>query len=166
MVTEKFSCRDRSERCGDQHRLDFGPGHLVRQCASVAQSGSRDQRLRGAARQGLPWPVRFLRHSASARHRRQLAGDRIHALDVLKADGIGLSTNYGDKWPGDPAYAPVFDELNRRKAVVYFHPTGPNCCRDLIPNVPYVLTELPHDTTRAITSGRTNAIAVLPRLKA
>ena len=30
--------------------------------------------------------------------------------------------------------------------------TGPNCCRDLIPNVPYVLTELPHDTTRAITS--------------
>jgi predicted TIM-barrel fold metal-dependent hydrolase len=75
-----------------------------------------------------------------------------YALDVLKADGIGFSTNYGDKWPGDPAYAPVFDELNRRKAVVYFHPTGPMCCRDLIPNVPYVLTELPHDTTRAITS--------------
>jgi len=46
----------------------------------------------------------------------------------------------------------VFEELNRRKAVVYFHPTGPNCCRDLIPNVPYVITELPHDTTRAITS--------------
>jgi predicted TIM-barrel fold metal-dependent hydrolase len=75
-----------------------------------------------------------------------------YSLDVLKADGIGLSTNYGDKWPGDPAYAPVFDELNRRKAIVYFHPTGANCCRDLIPNVPYVLTELPHDTTRAITS--------------
>ena len=75
-----------------------------------------------------------------------------YALDVLKADGIGLSTNYGDKWPGDPAYAPVFDELNRRKAIVYLHPTGPNCCRDLMPTVPYVLTELPHDTTRAITS--------------
>lgn len=75
-----------------------------------------------------------------------------YAMDVLKADGIGFMTSYGDKWPGDPAYAPVFDELNRRKAVVYFHPTGPNCCRDLIPNVPYVFTELPHDTTRAITS--------------
>ena len=75
-----------------------------------------------------------------------------YALDVLKADGIGLMTSYGDKWPGDPAYIPVFEELNRRKAVVYFHPSGPNCCRDLIPNVPYVLTELPHDTTRAITS--------------
>lgn len=75
-----------------------------------------------------------------------------YALDVLKADGIGLLTSYGDKWLGDSAYAAVFEELNRRKAVVYFHPTGPNCCRDLIPHVPCVITELPHDTTRAITS--------------
>lgn len=75
-----------------------------------------------------------------------------YALDVLKADGIGLLTSYGDKWPGDLAYAPVFDELNRRKAVVYFHPTAPNCCRTLMPDVPEALTEYPHDTTRAITS--------------
>jgi predicted TIM-barrel fold metal-dependent hydrolase len=75
-----------------------------------------------------------------------------YALDVLKADGIGLLTSYGDKWPGDPAYAGVFDELNRRKAVVYFHPTAPNCCRGLMPEVPDALTEFPHDTTRAITS--------------
>ena len=76
----------------------------------------------------------------------------IYALDVLKADGIGLMTNYGDKWPGDPAYAPVFDELNRRKTVVYFHPTAPNCCKNLVPNVPTAFTEYPHDTTRAVTS--------------
>jgi 6-methylsalicylate decarboxylase len=58
-----------------------------------------------------------------------------YALDVLKADGIGLMTSYGDKWPGDVAYARVFDELNRRKAVVYFHPTAPNCCQNLIADV-------------------------------
>jgi 6-methylsalicylate decarboxylase len=75
-----------------------------------------------------------------------------YALDVLKADGIILLTSYGDKWPGDPAYMPVFDELNRRKALVYFHPAAPNCCRNLIPNVPPVFTEVPQDTTRAITS--------------
>jgi predicted TIM-barrel fold metal-dependent hydrolase len=75
-----------------------------------------------------------------------------YALDVLKADGIILMTSYGDKWPGDSAYAPVFDELNRRKAVVYFHPTAPICCRNLIPNVPAVFTEVPQDTTRAVTS--------------
>jgi predicted TIM-barrel fold metal-dependent hydrolase len=75
-----------------------------------------------------------------------------YALDVLKADGIVFLTSYGDKWPGDSAYAPVFDELNRRKALVFFHPAAPNCCRNLIPDVPTVFTEVPHDTTRAITS--------------
>jgi predicted TIM-barrel fold metal-dependent hydrolase len=75
-----------------------------------------------------------------------------YALDVLRADGIVLLTSYGDKWPGDPAYAAVFEELDRRKAVVFFHPTGPNCCRNLIPRIPVVITEFPHDTTRAITS--------------
>jgi len=75
-----------------------------------------------------------------------------YALDVLKADGIIFLTSYDDKWPGDPAYVPVFDELNRRKALVYFHPAVPNCCRNLMSNVPPVFTEVPQDTTRAITS--------------
>jgi predicted TIM-barrel fold metal-dependent hydrolase len=75
-----------------------------------------------------------------------------YALDVLKADGICLMSSYGDKWPGDGVYAPLLEELNHRKAVVYFHPFPPNCCRDLIPNVSNLLAELPHDTTRAITS--------------
>jgi 6-methylsalicylate decarboxylase len=75
-----------------------------------------------------------------------------YALDTLKADGIGLLTSYADKWPGDPAFTPVFEELNRRRAVVYFHPTAPACCRDLIPSVPPPYIEFPHDTTRAVTS--------------
>ena len=39
-----------------------------------------------------------------------------HAFDVIKADGINLQTNYGDKWLGHPVYKPVLEELNRRKA--------------------------------------------------
>jgi predicted TIM-barrel fold metal-dependent hydrolase len=76
-----------------------------------------------------------------------------YALDTLKADGIGLITSYGDRWPGDPAFSPVFEELNRRKAVVYFHPTAPNCCRgNLVPGVAQRISEYPQDTTRAVTS--------------
>jgi predicted TIM-barrel fold metal-dependent hydrolase len=75
-----------------------------------------------------------------------------YAYDVLKLDGFGLMTSYDGKWPGDPAFAPVFDELNRRKAVVYFHPTCPPFARNLIPEVPPAITEFVFDTTRAINS--------------
>ena len=75
-----------------------------------------------------------------------------YAFDVLKADGIGLLTSYGDKWLGDPAYEPVFEELDRRKAVVFIHPTTPTCCQTLMPGVATVVAEVPHDTTRAIIS--------------
>lgn len=76
-----------------------------------------------------------------------------YALDTLKADGIGLLTSYGDKWPGDPLFRPVFEELDRRKAVVYFHPTTPSCCGNLIPAPAGPATiEWPVDTARAILS--------------
>jgi predicted TIM-barrel fold metal-dependent hydrolase len=75
-----------------------------------------------------------------------------YAFDVLKVDGVGLQTNYGDKWPGDPAFKAVFDELNRRKAVVYFHPLVASCCGRLsVGSFPAVI-EVPHDTTRAVVS--------------
>ena len=75
-----------------------------------------------------------------------------YALDTLKAEGIGLFTSYGDKWLGDTAFEPVFNELNRRKAVVYTHPTAASCCRNLIAEVPEAAIEYATDTTRAIAS--------------
>jgi 6-methylsalicylate decarboxylase len=75
-----------------------------------------------------------------------------YALDVLKADGIGLFTSYGDKYLGDPAFVPVFEELNRRKAAVYTHPIVPVCCAGLIKGVSSATIEFATDTTRTIAS--------------
>jgi len=87
-----------------------------------------------------------------------------YVLDVLKADGIGLATNFGDKWPGDPAYRPVFDELNRRKAIVYFHPVAASCCR--LPGTNDSWIEVPFDTARAVTSLlSTGSFGRLPDIK-
>jgi predicted TIM-barrel fold metal-dependent hydrolase len=75
-----------------------------------------------------------------------------YALDTLKADGIGFITSFGDKWLGDEAFAPVMQELHRRKAVAYTHPTAANCCRNLIAEVPESIIEFGTDTTRTIAS--------------
>jgi predicted TIM-barrel fold metal-dependent hydrolase len=75
-----------------------------------------------------------------------------YALDVLKADGIGILTSYGTTYPGDPAFRPLFAELNRRKAVVFVHPTSPQCCATILPGIAASLDEFMFDITRAITS--------------
>ncbi len=75
-----------------------------------------------------------------------------YALDVLKADGIGLFTSYGEKYLGDPTFVPVFEELNRRKAVVYTHPLNPACCTHLADGVGPSSIEFATDTTRTIAS--------------
>ena len=73
-----------------------------------------------------------------------------YALDTLKADGIGLMTSYHDKWLGDPSFLPVMEELNRRKALVYTHPTAADCCVNLVRTQQPVMIEFGTDTTRAI----------------
>ena len=75
-----------------------------------------------------------------------------YGLDTLKASGVGMFSSYGNAWLGDPAFAPVFEELNRRKAIVYVHPTTNPCCGNLIPGIGDPMIEYAADTTRAIAS--------------
>jgi predicted TIM-barrel fold metal-dependent hydrolase len=46
----------------------------------------------------------------------------------------------------------LFTELNRRKAIVFVHPTVPSCCPSLLPDVAPLVAEIPQDTARAITN--------------
>jgi predicted TIM-barrel fold metal-dependent hydrolase len=73
-----------------------------------------------------------------------------YVFDTLKADGLGILTNYGGRWLGDAAFQPVFDELNRRRAVVYVHPITAPCCHDLLPDTGSHNLEWNTDTSRAI----------------
>jgi predicted TIM-barrel fold metal-dependent hydrolase len=73
-----------------------------------------------------------------------------YAFDTLKVDGVGIMTSYGDKWLGYPEFEPVWAELNRRKAIVYTHPTGANCCVNLVKGIDEAYIEFGTDTTRSI----------------
>jgi len=75
-----------------------------------------------------------------------------YLFDTLKADGIGLLTQYDGKYPGDPAFTPVFEELDRRRAIVYIHPTNPMCCMGLVKGVTVGTIEFATDTSRCIAS--------------
>ncbi len=82
-----------------------------------------------------------------------------HAYDTLRADGVGVFTNYGDTWLGDPAYMPVMEELDRRRAIVHVHPTAANCCRNLAYGVAPGSVEYGTDTTRAMVSVAFNGVS-------
>ena len=73
-----------------------------------------------------------------------------YSLDTLKADGIHLFTSFRDKFVGDPAFFPTYEELNRRNAVVFYHPSKNTCCRHL-PGQSGII-DYNIDTARAIDS--------------
>jgi 6-methylsalicylate decarboxylase len=124
--------------------FDAGAGKahdMARLCCDFAAEMLRDR----PGRYGLFAPLSMLDTDATLR-------EIEYAFDTLKADGVNLQTNYGDKWLGDPTYRPVLEELNRRKAVVYVHPLVANCCGRLSVGALPAVIEVPHDTTRTVVS--------------
>lgn len=70
-----------------------------------------------------------------------------HAFDHLGADGVILLANVDGVYLGDEAWAPVIEALDRRKAVVFVHPSYLPC--DPIPGIPPFVADFLLDTTRA-----------------
>ena len=73
-----------------------------------------------------------------------------HCCDHLDVDGFVLLTNIGATYIGDATFAPVFDELDRRRARVLLHPTSPVCWEHTSLGRPRSMIEFFFDTTRAV----------------
>ena len=113
---------------------------LARACNDYAAYLSRDH------------PGRFGMFAALPMHSMDAAIREVdYAFDTLASDGVGLMTNYNDKHLGDPAFDPLLAHLNRRKAVVFVHPTNCSCTLGH-PDMPVSMLEFPFDTTRTIVS--------------
>jgi len=122
---------------------------LARECNDYAAAMMRDHPGRFGLFAALPLPD---------------ADDALreieYAFDTLHADGVAIMTSYatptGTTWPGDASLAPVFAELNRRKAAAFFHlgrvGSSQLCCGNVVSGVPDVMAETPHEMTRAIMS--------------
>jgi 6-methylsalicylate decarboxylase len=76
-----------------------------------------------------------------------------YALDTLDMDGVVLYSSAGDRYLGDRSYDPFFEELERRKAIVFIHPTTIPPGADATGlTIPFGVAEFTFDTTRAITN--------------
>jgi predicted TIM-barrel fold metal-dependent hydrolase len=73
-----------------------------------------------------------------------------YALDTLRLDGVVLLTSQSDgRYLGDPLFDEVMAELDRRRAVVFVHPTVPRSSESIRLDVPGPIAEFVFDTTRA-----------------
>jgi aminocarboxymuconate-semialdehyde decarboxylase len=73
-----------------------------------------------------------------------------YALDQLHLDGVGLYSSTDNIYLGDPHYEPLLEELNRRRCVVFVHPTHCAAPPELNLGAPAGILEYVVDTSRAI----------------
>jgi len=69
-----------------------------------------------------------------------------YAFEVQQVDGVIVLTNYGDLYLGNPAFEPLWDQLDQRAAVVLVHPDSTS-----LPNLdgtPASMVDFPFATTR------------------
>ncbi|MFF7333403.1 amidohydrolase family protein [Streptomyces sp. NPDC008150] len=74
-----------------------------------------------------------------------------HALDELDCDGVIVETNVGGRYLGDAEFAPLWEELARRRTPVLVHPTSPPHAEAIALGRPRPMLEFPFETVRAVS---------------
>jgi predicted TIM-barrel fold metal-dependent hydrolase len=88
-----------------------------------------------------------------------------HACDALGAVGVVLLANSRGIYLGDASFDPLFEELHRRKSVVFVHPSLVPGLEPL-PGVPAFVADFLLDTTRAaILLARSGTLERYPDLR-
>jgi predicted TIM-barrel fold metal-dependent hydrolase len=72
----------------------------------------------------------------------------VRAYDVLGVNGVVLHSNFDGVYPADPRFDPLWEELNRRSATIFIHPTTPPGM-PMLPGIPGPLEDYAAETTRA-----------------
>ncbi len=114
---------------------------LIRACNDHAAGVVAKNPTRYRLFASLPMP----HVDASLKELERIGGD-------VPAAGVLLISNYGTRWLGDPQFAPLMEEINRRKLLVYVHPNPADCCKGLLHGVSDSIVEFQTDTSRTIAS--------------
>jgi len=75
-----------------------------------------------------------------------------YCYEELKVNGIVMLTNVAGTYLGDVALEPLFDELDRRHARVFIHPTSPACWEHTSFGRTRAMVEFLFDTSRAVVN--------------
>ncbi len=74
-----------------------------------------------------------------------------YALDERGSDGVTVESNTGGVYLGDGRYCTLYAELNRRRAVVFVHPTSPPHAEQLALGRPRPMLESLFDSARSVS---------------
>jgi predicted TIM-barrel fold metal-dependent hydrolase len=75
-----------------------------------------------------------------------------YALDTLKLDGLTTTTSHNDTYLGKPQFDPWLEELNRRSATLFVHPTTAKAGKAPLIGLNDSILEFVFDMTRMITN--------------
>lgn len=120
---------------------DAAAGDLAREVNDIARSVARQHPGRFGVFGSLPLPDL---DAALVEVER--------CYDRLDVDGVTLLTHSGGRYLGDPELEPLFDELDRRRARVFIHPTSPCGWEHTSLGRPRPMVEFLFDTTRAVVN--------------